>query len=49
MLMKLYPSERSKLREAKGHLERAIALQPQVLFTQQKLAEVNNMLRSANR
>ncbi len=49
MLMKLYPNERSKLLEAKGHLETAIELQPQVLFTQQKLAELNKMLRVANR
>ena len=48
MLVGLYPDQTSKLLEAKTHLERAIRMQPQVLFAQKKLDEVNTKLKSDN-
>jgi tetratricopeptide (TPR) repeat protein len=44
MLMRLYPNQRAKLLEAKSHLQNAIALQPQVLFTKAKLDQLNTKL-----
>ena len=47
MLMALYPHRRSRLLEAKDHLETAAELQPQFHLSQTKLAELNEMLRVA--
>lgn len=44
MLMALYPHQQSRLLDAKGHLETAVGLQPQFLFAQKKLEELNEML-----
>ena len=46
MLMKLYPSDRARLLEAKTHLEHAIQLQPQFVSAHQLLQQLNNLLGS---
>ena len=46
MLMKLYPSDRAKLLEAKTHLEHALQLQPQFVSAHQLLQQLNNLLGS---
>jgi hypothetical protein len=44
MLMRLYPSEREQLLEARKHLEAAIILQPQFQLAHFRLAEVDRKL-----
>ena len=46
MLMKLYPSDRARLLEAKTHLEHALQLQPQFVSARQLLQQLNNLLGS---
>ena len=46
MLMKLYPSDRARLLEAKTHLEHALQLQPQFVSARQLLQQLNNILGS---
>jgi tetratricopeptide (TPR) repeat protein len=47
MLMRLYPKDRTRLLEAKTHLEKSIELQPQYYHGRQRLEELNAMIRSA--
>jgi Tfp pilus assembly protein PilF len=49
MLMRLYPSVRVKLLEAKTHLEKTIQLQPEYYHAHQKLAELNEILNASDR
>ncbi len=44
MLMKLYPSDRARLLEAKTHLEHALQLQPQFVSARQLLQQLNKLL-----
>jgi len=44
MLMKLYPSDRARLLEAKTHLEQALQLQPQFVAAHQLLELLNQVL-----
>jgi hypothetical protein len=44
MLMRLYPNQHAKLQEAKIHLEKAIALQPQFVHAKTRLDQLNKML-----
>ena len=48
MLMKLYPTQRTRLLEARNHLETAIRLNPHFSLTQTKLDELNIMLNDSS-
>ena len=48
MLMRLYPSERARLLEARAHLEEALQMQPQYHHGRKRLAELDVMLNSAD-
>jgi hypothetical protein len=49
MLMHLYPNAPDKLIEARIHLEKALALEPQFIQARQKLAEVDAMLNTTDK
>ncbi len=44
MLLRLYPTDRTRWLEAKTHLEKAVQLQPQFVLARQKLEYVNEHL-----
>ena len=44
MLSKLYPSDRTHLLKAKGHLEQALKIQPQLVMARQMLERLNRIL-----
>jgi len=49
MLMRLYPEDRTRLLEAKTHLEKCIELQPQYHHARRRLEELITMINSAGK
>jgi len=47
-LVRMYPSDRDRLLEAKAHMEKSIELQPQYYHGRKRLADINEMLSSSD-